>query len=124
MECRHPTLWVCCLDEVWVCVKRCDHRVLVSALKLLQEGGRHRRLCRGGGHPRTTTLFVPDDGDDVCVSTFGGNRERTCRVSVRPDALASVGTVLHQETNYFRSSLQYRMVESPMLVVLRHIEMD
>jgi hypothetical protein len=105
-------------------VKCRDHRPFVSALKCDQQVSWDLRIRGSFGHLRVTTLFVSDDGDDVGVSTFGGNREGTRGVTVRPNTLARVGAVLHQEANYFRPPLQYRMVERPMLIVFSHIQVD
>ena len=115
-------------SDLWmsdgVCVERRDHRRLHLRAETPPPGLPAPAHLRRRRHPRAPTLFLSDDGDDVGVATFGGNRQRARRVAVRPDALARVGTVLHQEANHFRPSLQYSMVEGPMLVVLRHIDVD
>ena len=112
------------MNELWVRVERRDHRLFISTLERVHQTCRHRRICDDNGRPRTLPLFLSDDGDDVGVATFGGNRESACRVAVRVDALPRVGTVLHQEADHVRPLLQHSMMKGAALVVSRHIEVD
>jgi hypothetical protein len=105
-------------------VKRGDHGVLVAALKRVHQSGRHLGVCGRRGRARAIALFLSNDGCDIDVAALGGDGERARRVAVRPDALARVGSVLHQQADDVRPSMEHRMVQGSVLVVFRHIEMD
>ncbi len=60
--------------------------------------------------------------DDLVVATLDGERERSGRGAMWPDAFSRVGAMLHQEADDFRPPLQHGMVKRPMLVVLRDVQ--
>ena len=68
-------------------------------------------------------FFLLDDLDDLVVAALGGERERGGGAAVRPDTLAGIGAMLHQESSDLRASLQHSVVKGPMLVVLRDVQM-
>ena len=88
------------------------HAFLVPPLHGLEERIGRARLPHG--RLSQALLLLTNDGHDIAIAPFHGDRERARRLPVRVDADTGVGAVLHQDAHERRFPRQNGGVQSPV----------